>query len=1606
MRRWSIAVGLVVGAVAAVLPASVAAAAAPTCTPAAPAVVGSGADRLTITVPGCATEAGVTGYRIQVLATATEDASQIDVPLGTTQRTVTGLSAGTLYRFRLAATNADGAGPWSPRSGDAVPPFTSTAAFVDRQARDFTAAAPLASEKAVWLEQLGSGGNVATDVVAAYEQSAYWQKQSPVIRLFQAYFLRLPDKSGLAYWTNKSRNGTKLSAISQSFASSSEFTRRYGTLTNRAFVEKIYENVLGRPGERSGIDYWTGKLDAKTKNRGEVMVGFSESSEYKRKTEAVVWTVNLFTGMLLRLPTKTEVDTWTSQTKVALIDDLLGSSAYAARVAVAAPGAAPGITTTSLPAGRVGTAYGATLAATGGAGGTTWSKPSGSLPAGLSLSSGGTISGTPTATGTSTFAVKATDAAGRATQRNLSITVTSFSITTGSLPTGVISAPYSTTLAATGGTGSLTWSLESGTLPAGLALSTSGVLSGTPTVGGTRNLTFKVTDGAGASATKALSLTISTFGITTTSLPNGTVGQDYSAALAAVGGSGTLSWSVGPGFPDGLSLMADGTILGQPYKGGTFTFTITVEDGTGAQRSRQYTITVPALVVSTTTLPGGVITSPYLAKLTAANGYASLTWTVQSGSLPAGLSLASDGTISGTPTTGGTSTFTVKVADQYTSTATRSLSITVSSFAILTVGLPGGYTGIPYVAALEAAGGSGSTWSVTAGALPAGLALDGSTGVITGTPTGSGSSTFTVRVDAAGGKTASRSFTVAIGAVADWPQNGHDGGRSGWNPGDGAIDASNVSGLREEWSAEVTAQPVIVGSALYAAGSVPGRGGSAVYSLDLLSGDLLWSGPPLVGTCGSGPVAVTSTAVILSCNGLHAYSRTGDHGLLWSTADTDPGIVPNEFLLSGTTAIGWTGTAVYAYRASDGQRLWTQGLPSGATNINAVAASATNVVVAYTDRVRSLNIASGAQQWSKTSSATPGSVMIGGSSAYVIAGGGMQQYALSNGALGWSLPATTALFQPIGVDGDTVYAFEASFSELGQGESNVRAFDATDGSSRWKQPIGTRIANSAITKDLLWVQESQIYAWGRYSALIAYRKADGTELKRIEFADNAYGPSAWGNGHVAISQGGSFGGPDPARLRVYGFAPAQPSITSTMVPTGRIGTAYDASLEAAGGSGALTWSVSAGTLPTGLALAPDGTLSGTPSAAGAARVTVKVTDAKGRSRSRGLTVTVLAAAGASTWSGHGRTIARDGANPNETAISRDVAAQIASRWKTLTPTGTEQSPSYYRQPVVVGSLVIDVDKQGRLAAYSTAGTTANRAPVWTRDPQGSATYLDSPAESGGTLYALDQSDHLDAIRATDGVRLWQVNVASRADSQARPLVVGGKVLLFNSQGDVVAYNTADGSPAWSGAAVDLVNDYFGSSMELASDGTRAFVLSHCELKAITVATGAIQWSVSVTAAPTTNCGVPALLSPMVADGAVFAGTYEGSIAVEAATGSVRWRSGTAAGYGNGAGVIANGAWVLSNGASDQGSMIALDLKTGDILWRTKSALAGGWLATAGDLLVSRNTYSMRAYDLLTGEELADLGTPDPSTYTTGAPTIAAGRIFITTRDGIRAFGPL
>jgi hypothetical protein len=172
-------------------------------------------------------------------------------------------------------------------------------------------------------------------------------------------------------------------------------------------------------------------------------------------------------------------------------------------------------------------------------------------------------------------------------------------VVTTALPDGTVGTAYQQTLAATGGTAPYRWALTSGALPAGLTLSTGGVLSGTPTAPLSPILGVTVTDATGATATKTLLLTVAAAPtntlpvITTAALPGGTVGVAYSGAVVATGGTTPYSWDVIAGaLPPGLSLFLNGTIVGTPTLAGSSVFSVRVVDATGRFADATFGMTI------------------------------------------------------------------------------------------------------------------------------------------------------------------------------------------------------------------------------------------------------------------------------------------------------------------------------------------------------------------------------------------------------------------------------------------------------------------------------------------------------------------------------------------------------------------------------------------------------------------------------------------------------------------------------------------------------------------------------------------------------------------------------------------------------------------------------------------------------------------------------------------------------------------------------------------------------------------------------------------------------------------------------------------------------
>ena len=460
------------------------------------------------------------------------------------------------------------------------------------------------------------------------------------------------------------------------------------------------------------------------------------------------------------------------------------------------------ITAATLPIGYAGSVYTSTqVAATGGSGTyTTWALANGSsLPAGLSLSTAGAISGTPSGSaGATSFTVKVTDSASNTATASFSITIMAgVAITTPtSLADGYPGTVYSpVTLAATGGTSSYTsWTVTGGSMPAGMALSTAGVLSGTPTTAGNYSFAVKVTDSASNTATATFALTVeATLSIATTSLPSAATGNVYSQTLAATGGSGGYSWSVSGSAPNTLStynvsLASNGQLTGNPATTGTANFTAVVTDSAGHTASQALSVTVSNMAINTGTLTYGSVGTAYSQTLTASGGAGGYTWSVTSGEsnlASLGLTLTSAGVLTSSGaslTSTGSAAFTVQVKDSSNATATANYTVYVyNALTLTTTSLNAAIYNANYSAAIVATGGSGSyTWTVNSASIPAtgaatslasgggltGADNGGDTLTLGGIPGSYGSISLLVQVtDPVTGFNVNRTYTITVNSL-------------------------------------------------------------------------------------------------------------------------------------------------------------------------------------------------------------------------------------------------------------------------------------------------------------------------------------------------------------------------------------------------------------------------------------------------------------------------------------------------------------------------------------------------------------------------------------------------------------------------------------------------------------------------------------------------------------------------------------------------------------------------------------------------------------------------------------------------------------------------
>lgn len=437
------------------------------------------------------------------------------------------------------------------------------------------------------------------------------------------------------------------------------------------------------------------------------------------------------------------------------------------------------ISTLSLPNGVYATAYGATVSASGGIAPLAFSITAGALPAGLNLTSGGVIGGTPSAPGLANFTITVTDAASNTVSRPLSIQITAppIVISTTSLPPGTQGTAYSANILATGGAGPLNYAVTAGALPSQLTLGATGAITGTPNVIAVSNFTVTVTDAFSASASVALSIGVTSPPIqfTTGALPAGNLGVAYTASIQATGGSGGLTFSLSSGvLPAGLVLGPGGVISGSPSAAGTTSFTVTATDVFSNTASRNYSLSI----ISPLTIP----TNPWLRDTTvgvfvqypfqAVGGSGPLTWSV-SGAVPPGLVML-NGALSGVPSLAGVYSFLVNASDGNGAATAILVSLRVNATLVLTttsLGGPFSRNGILNVTLLSTGGTAPLDWTTTAGALPPGILLIRDTGRLVGMFQATGTHAFTVRAIDAAGATVSRAFSIVI---TNGPQFGND----------------------------------------------------------------------------------------------------------------------------------------------------------------------------------------------------------------------------------------------------------------------------------------------------------------------------------------------------------------------------------------------------------------------------------------------------------------------------------------------------------------------------------------------------------------------------------------------------------------------------------------------------------------------------------------------------------------------------------------------------------------------------------------------------------------------------------------------------------------
>ena len=848
-----------------------------------------------------------------------------------------------------------------------------------------------------------------------------------------------------------------------------------------------------------------------------------------------------------------------------------------------------------------------TLRANGGNNDFSWSLI-GDLPSGLSFGPGGILSGTPSEAGTFDVSFRVQDSEGRSEQYSTALRV--YDPKGQAINQSVsINSSTSINLIVTGGKAPYSFNRQSGAFPNGMSL-VGGSITGRPTTSGFFNAVVEAKDANKKSTTIAVSIHVSENVVAASSINDAYVGEAYSGGFTATGGDpAAYNWFLSTGaLPDGLTLNATtGAISGTVSTVGSYSFTGRVTDGYSFSES-----SATLVAYAMPQLADKVYASPYVGsnytegtKPNLTGGKSPFTWSAWN--LPAGLSMNSlTGVVGGTPTSSTSVTTTITVRDANNKSNSRNYTITpIAALALAAKTYPAPYVGTPYSMTDGAAplvSGGAAPYSWTASNLPAGMIIDSSSGLISGTPTSATATTATIFVTDVNGRIASRNYAFSPKAAL-------------------------------VLAAKTYADPYVSTAYTAAEGAAPTvSGGKSPYAWSatgLPTGMSINSGTGLISGSPTSTVATTATIVVTDANAktasmTYAFAPRAALALAAKTY-ADPYLGTAYTAAEGAVPTASGGKSPYSWSAS--------GLPAGMSIngtglISGTATSTTSVTATIT--IKDANNRS----TSRTYSFAPRAALVLGaktypdpylSVAYTTAEGAAPTISGGLSPYTWSasnLPAGLSINSSNGLIGGTPTSATAVTATITVTDANGKTVSRTYAFA----PKGA-LALAAKTYPDPYLGTAYTAAEGAAPA-VSGGKANYSWVATglpAGMAINASTGVISGTATATTAVTATITVTDAngkKASRSYAFSPrAVLTISNALATTMDRATAIGTTMAATGGKTSYTWSATG--LPTGLSInASSGAVTGTPTANGTFSAVVKVTDANSKSVTKTTSITV------------------------------------------------------------------------------------------------------------------------------------------------------------------------------------------------------------------------------------------------------------------------------------------------------------------------------------------------------------------------------------------------